>query len=70
MTDWHANKNVKVVGFGDHLTGVITGFGTSNGEPVAMVKLDSPKWTEDYMLYISLIVVHVTNLEEIDAFIH
>lgn len=63
-----ANQRVKILD--SKLSGVITGFGTSDGEPVAMVRINNPMWVEDRSTFITVIVAHVSNLEEDNAFIH
>lgn len=50
------------------ITGKVMGFGTSNGESVAIVSLDEPTWTEHRIMFISVIVVHFSNLRRIDVF--
>lgn len=39
------------------------GFGTSGGEPIAIVNLDDAEWTESHKMFITNIVVHLSNLE-------
>lgn len=43
-------------------SGVIMGFGTSNGQPIAIVQLDEPEYTESGKYFISVVVTHVQNL--------
>lgn len=42
--------------------GRVMGFGTSNGQPVVLVQLDSPVWTEGRQHFISVLMVHESNL--------
>lgn len=46
-----------------NVTGRVMGFGTSNGEPVAIVNLDNPGWMEGHEIFFTNIVVHFSNLE-------
>lgn len=50
---------------GGGVCGIVMGYGTSNGEPVAIVNIDDAEWTESRKMFITNIVVHVSNLEEI-----
>ena len=45
------------------VTGIVMGFGTSGGEPIAIVNLDDAEWTESHKMFITNIVVHLSNLE-------
>jgi hypothetical protein len=42
--------------------GKVMGFGTSNGQPVAIVELDEPAWTEGRKHFINVIVAHLDSL--------
>lgn len=42
--------------------GKVMGFGTSNGEPVAIVNLDNAAYTEGRDYFITNLVVHLTSL--------
>lgn len=46
-----------------NLSGKIMGFGTSNGQPIAIVYIDQPFWSENKDVYVTVLVVHMTNLE-------
>lgn len=42
--------------------GKVMGFGTSNGEPIVIVQLDEPTYTEGGQHFISVMVVHLSGL--------
>lgn len=42
--------------------GKCAGFGTSNGQPVAMVELDNPFWSADRKSFVTILVVHLSSL--------
>jgi len=42
--------------------GKVAGFGTSNGQPVALVELDIPFWAEGRHYFITVLTVHISSL--------
>jgi hypothetical protein len=62
--DYHVGQHVSLLTLDadDEATwsplGKVMGFGTSNGQPIVIVQLDAPEYTESRQFFISVLAVH------------